>query len=57
MVTRDKHIIKEYKKGIIENKLDINKSKVIIEGWKNSNKELSNKVDHFLNRNLAKVMC
>lgn len=30
MVTRDKHIIKEYKKGVIENKLNINTSKEII---------------------------
>lgn len=57
MITRDKHIIKDYKKGILENKLDINSSRVIMNDWKNSNKELSDKVDHFLNRNIAKVMC
>ena len=41
IVTRDKHIIKDYKKGEIDKKLDINTSRKIIDNWKNSNKELS----------------
>ena len=55
IVTRDKHILSEYKEGPIKKKLDINDSKIIIDDWKNSNSDLSKKVNYFLDRNNAKV--